>query len=277
MQAILSLEIPYQPLLADVRIGSNAAALHAIQQWTAAVLAVSAGQLESYDANAERCMLCWGGSGVGKSAVALALENTTGAVRLNETSTPRLFEVALQDAHIRAVVIDNIDQLDATQARAAFNLYNHVRATPGVYFWASSRLPPSHMTGLLPDLVSRLSWGLVFELLPLTDADSIAVLQAQARRLGFELSSDAAHYLLVHLERNLTVLVEQLGNLNHHALKLKKPVNSHLVQQWYATVYVPMLALQRTREESLNNTVSLHGTLDTATPVLPCLFDSLSS
>jgi DnaA family protein len=248
MQAILSLEIPYQPQLADVRIGSNAAVLHAVQQWASTVIQLRTMPPESrqlLDAlNISRCMVCWGGSGVGKSALALALENTTGALRLNETSTPRLFELALNDSRICAVVIDNIDQLDTAQARAAFNLYNYVKSTPHLHFWASSRVPPSYMNTVLPDLSSRLAWGLVFELLPLTDSDSVYVLQAQAQRLGFELSNDVAHYLLLRLERNLSVLVDHLSTLNHYALKLKKTVNTHLVQQWYTHIYLPSLALQ---------------------------------
>ncbi len=248
MQAILSLEIPYQPQLADVRIGSNAAVLHAVQHWASTVIWLQTIPYESrqlFDAlDISRCMVCWGGSGVGKSALALALENTTGALRLNETSTPRLFELAVNDSRICAVVIDNIDQLDAVQACAAFNLYNHVKSIPYLHFWASSRVPPSHITTLLPDLSSRLSWGLVFELLPLTDSDSVYVLQAQAQRLGFELSSDVAHYLLLRLERNLSMLVDHLSTLNHYALKLKKIVNVHLVQQWYVHIYLPSLALK---------------------------------
>ncbi len=246
MQAILSLELPYQPQLRDIQIGSNAAAWHAIQQWAAAVQASQQGTTPTN----ERAMLCWGGAGVGKSALALALENTTGALRLNETSAPRQFNAAIHNTLVHAVVIDNIDQLDAAQARAAFDLYNHSRATAHRFFWASSCVPPSHMTGILPDLASRLSWGLVYELLPLSDTDSIAVLQAQAHRLGFDLSVDAAQYLLLRLERNLTLLVEHLSNLNHYALKLKKPVTSHLVQQWYANVYVPAVALQRLRGDN---------------------------
>jgi DnaA-homolog protein len=250
MQAVLSLEIPYQPQLADVRIGSNAAALHAVTQWAKTVVDIKNSPRElwksfTHQLDTHRYMVCWGGSGVGKSALALALENTTGALRLNETSTPRLFEAACHDDNLCAVVIDNIDQLDPAQARAAFNLYNHIRNTPHLHFWASSRLPPSHITTLLPDLSSRLSWGLVFELLPLTDSDSIVVLQSQAHRLGFELSNEVAHYLLLRLERNLTVLVEHLSTLNQYALKLKKTVNIHLVQQWHSHIYLPALQAQR--------------------------------
>jgi hypothetical protein len=56
----------------------------------------------------------------------------------------------------------------------------------------------------------------------------------------------------LRLERNLSVLVEHLSSLNHYALKLKKTVTTHLVQQWYAHVYLPALAVQRALEPDDN-------------------------
>jgi DnaA family protein len=219
--------------LADVRTGSNALAHHAALAWCATA---------TPDADT-RLVLCWGASGVGKTLLARALCNThTAACLLDPSKSVLDFEAAMQ---AEAVVIDDIHALDAEQAKAAFNLYNHIRDTPlGAQqkrWWATSRVPPSHMTGVIPDLASRMAWGLVFELLPLADEDSITVLQAQAQRLGFVLSAETAQYLLLRLERNLGALGQHMGSLNHYALTLKKPVNNHLVQQWYATRYLPSL------------------------------------
>jgi DnaA-homolog protein len=228
MQSILSLDLPFKPLLHDVRTGSNAAALHAAQAWL--------GDL-NVDAP-ERFVLCWGAAGVGKTLLSHALGNSSQAIRLSPSSTAAQIDAA-QAA--KAVVLDDVHALDTAQALAAFNLYNHIRETKHKRWWATSSVPPSHMSGVLPDLASRMAWGLVFELLPLADADSIAVLQSQATRLGFELTPDTAQYLLLRLERNLAVLSQHMAHLNHYALTLKKPVTPHLVQQWYATRYLPSL------------------------------------
>jgi DnaA-homolog protein len=228
MQSILSLDLPFKPVLTDVRSGNNGAALHAAQQWV--------GQLPS-DAP-ERLVLSWGAAGVGKSLLSQALYNSCAAELLSPDAAPSAFEAAMS---FDAVVVDDVHALSADQAIAAFNLYNHIRENPHKRWWATSRVPPSHMTNVLPDLASRMAWGLVFELLPLPDADSIAVLQAQATRLGFELSSETAQYLLLRLERNLGALAQHMGSLNRYALTLKKPVSNHLAQQWYATQYLPSL------------------------------------
>jgi DnaA-homolog protein len=256
MQAILSLDLPFKPLLADVREGSNGAALHAARRWCAGVgadagsgaNALAAGLSAATDSADTRFVLTWGAAGTGKTMLAQALcgemsRAASSTVRFLHPASPLCdFAAAMDAPQLSAVVVDNIHALNPAQAVAAFNLYNHIRdaahgAAPPTRWWATSRVPPSHMTGVLPDLASRMAWGLVFELLPLADADSIAVLQAQAARLGFALADEAAQYLLLRLERNLGVLAQHMDSLNRYALTLKKPVTAHLVQQWYATVY----------------------------------------
>lgn len=249
-QALLPLALPFKPLLHDVRAGLNTAALHAAQRWLTPPerLVCMDGSSQSALDTCERLVLCWGAQGVGKTLLSHALVNSTpaagllpaglSAMYLSPASTLAEFESAA--AH-SAVVLDDVHALNPAQAVAAFNLYNHIRENSHQRWWATSRVPPSHMTSLLPDLASRMAWGLVFELLPLGDDDSVQVLQAQSLRLGFELSLEAAHYLLVRLERNLAVLVQHLASLNRYALTLKKPVTRHLVQQWHGTVYLPAL------------------------------------
>ncbi len=235
-QAILTLDLPFKPLLANVRTGSNALAIHAAHAWCDPATV----ELEA------RLLLCWGATGVGKTLLAQALCNSAATqltVRLLSPASPVADFASAHSAD--AVIVDDVHALDAEQAKAAFNLYNHIRdsshSATRKRWWASSRVPPSHMAGVIPDLSSRMAWGLVFELLPLADEDSIEVLQAQAARLGFELNAETAQYLLLRLERNLGALAQHMGSLNHYALTLKKPVNNYLVQQWYATQYLPSL------------------------------------
>lgn len=190
---------------------------------------------------ADRFVLCWGGAGTGKTLLAQALCLASQAVYLDSRSPVTAFEAAL---NATCIVLDDVHALDAAKAIAAFNAYNQCRTNPLGRWWSTSLVPPSHMTGVLPDLASRMAWGLVLELLPLPDEDGVRVLQAQAARLGFELGADTAQYLLLRLERNMAALAQHLDSLNQYALTLKKPVNKHLVQQWYVTVYLP--GLQKT-------------------------------
>lgn len=227
-QKVLALELPYVPSLNDVAIGHNAAVLNAAALWAAPVTG----------ANTYTSVLTWGAQGTGKTLIAQALTQACDAAYLHPASTSHAFAHAHE---ARCVVVDDIDQFDDERATAAFDIFNRLRNLPEGRWWATSLQPPALMNQLRADLSSRMAWGLVFELLPLNDEDAGLVLQAQAQRLGFDLSHDTAHYLLLRLERNLSVLAQHLARLNHYALTLKKPVNNYLVQQWYTQVYLPNL------------------------------------
>jgi DnaA-homolog protein len=228
-QKILALELPFVPSLSDVTIGDNAAVLNAAGLWIAPPASTP---------NNHASVLTWGAQGSGKTLLAHALTQACGAAYLHPASTSHAFAHA-HDA--LCVVVDDIDRFDDTRATAAFDIFNRLRALPDGRWWATSRVPPALMSQLRADISSRMGWGLVFELHPLNDEDAGLVLQAQARRLGFSLTQDTAQYLLLRLERNLSVLTQHLAHLNHYALTLKKPVNNYLVQQWYTQVYLPNL------------------------------------
>lgn len=224
-QSVLALDIAYKPTLADVHFGANGLIHSSANEWL------------QTPSTPNPLVLVWGGQGVGKTVLCHALVNQTQATYLSPAHTAHSIAAACSAAHI---VIDDIEQLNPEQARAAFDVFNHCREH-GKRWWATSRLPPAHMHALLPDLASRLAWGLVLEMLPLGDDDSVRVLQAQATRLGFELPTEAAHYLLLRLERNHAVLAQHLGSLNHYLLSIKKPLNTHWVQQWYSHIYQPTI------------------------------------
>lgn len=231
-QSVLALNLPYLPTLSDVQIGANGAAIHAAKAWLEAALTHP-----PLEPNA-RCILSWGARGTGKSLIAKALSHAANAAFLHPSSTEHDFS----NAHAAlCVVVDDIHAFDDARATAAFDVFNRLRESPHGYWWATSRVPPQLMVNLRADVSSRMAWGPVFELQPLDDAACAQVLQTQAQQLGFSLIEEAALYLLFRLERNLSDLAQHLASLNHYALSLKKPVSSHLIQQWYAQVYLPQL------------------------------------
>ncbi|NOR41271.1 MAG: DnaA regulatory inactivator Hda, partial [Gammaproteobacteria bacterium] len=70
--------------------------------------------------------------------------------------------------------------------RGLFDVFNRIRAAGGTLFIAGQRRPDQ--AGFeLPDLVSRLGWGVTYILKPLADDEVIAALSCRARGRGLEL------------------------------------------------------------------------------------------
>ena len=65
------------------------------------------------------------------------------------------------------MAVDDVHQLGATAQIGLFNLYNALRAT-GAALIASGNAAPMHLQ-LRADVVTRLAWGLVYEVHGLSD------------------------------------------------------------------------------------------------------------
>ncbi|HKJ77017.1 MAG TPA: DnaA/Hda family protein, partial [Gammaproteobacteria bacterium] len=84
----------------------------------------------------------------------------------------------------------------------------------------------------LPDLVSRLGWGLIFHVRPLSDEQMIDALQLRARQRGLDLPADVARYLLRHYRRDMTSLASLLERLDHASLVAQRRLTIPFVKQW---------------------------------------------
>jgi DnaA family protein len=77
-----------------------------------------------------------------------------------------------------------------------------------------------------------LGWGLVYELIPLADADKPAALAAYARGRGFRLADEVIDYLLAHGRRDMGALVGALAALDRHSLANKRPITVPMLRAW---------------------------------------------
>ncbi len=121
------------------------------------------------------------------------------------------------------VCLDDIDGIcgQPDWEEALFDLYNRIREAGGRLLVAAEGLPQA--LGIrLPDLVSRLRWGLVYQLRPMDDGERLAALQLRARLRGFELPDDTGQYLLRRMPRDLPALFELLDHLDQASLVAKR-------------------------------------------------------
>ena len=101
--------------------------------------------------------------------------------------------------------------------RGLFDLFNRVRQGGGTLLFAAVERPDR--TGiLLPDLVSRLGWGITYALKPLAEADMLAALDCRARARGLELPQETAQYLLKRYPRELSTLFALFDTLDTASL-----------------------------------------------------------
>jgi DnaA family protein len=95
---------------------------------------------------------------------------------------------------------------------------------------ASGREPPSGIPYRLPDLLSRLSWGLTLRLDRLSDDDKIAALELFARARGMILTRSVIHYLLTRENRDLSSLRRLVCRLDHATLAAKRKLTLPFVK-----------------------------------------------
>lgn len=136
------------------------------------------------------------------------------------------------DERWSVIVIDACDGLDPAQQQAAFALFVEA-ATHGTAVVAAGRVPPVDLT-LREDLRTRLGWGHVFGMLPLTESETRSALRREADRRGVFLSDEVMDYLLTRFERDLKHLMALLERLDQFSLANKRAITVPMLKQMLA-------------------------------------------
>lgn len=187
----------------------------------------------------DRVLYLWGGPGAGKTHLLQAVCHDAGGRGDTCAYLPMRRLSGLSTA-----VVDGLEQLDvvcvddvqAVAGRdawetALFHLFNRCRDGRGRLLIGADAAPAR--AGLrLPDLASRLGWGLVFHVRPLNDAQMRDALQLRARQRGMELPDDVARYLLRHYRRDMTSLAALLERLDRASLAAQRRLTVPFVRQW---------------------------------------------
>lgn len=176
----------------------------------------------------ESCVLLWGPPGAGRTHLMRA---AVGVAQRPALYCPDPAAAPAEPPDSGALVaVDDIGRADAAAQGRLFTLFNALRDSGGVLV-ATADAPPARLT-VRDDLRSRLSWGLVYELMPLADADKPQALAAYARERGFRLPDEVIAYLLAHGRRDMASLVATLAALDAYSLAAKRPVTLPLLREW---------------------------------------------
>jgi len=200
-QLPLEISPPAEPSFDNFVPGANAEALGAVR-------ALAAGTA------AEAIVYLWGEPGSGRSHLLRA------AARVR----PALF------------VADDVGGLDPGAQQRLFVAINAARAQGGpggpghIRVLAAGDVAPAQLE-LREDLRTRLAWGLVYQLKPLSDAEKATHLRAEAARRGLQLNEELAAYILTRLPRDLSTLNAVLDLLDRHSLARQRPLTVALARE----------------------------------------------
>jgi len=123
--------------------------------------------------------------------------------------------ICLDDIHL----IAGNDEFE----RAVFDLFNRV-TEQGKCLIISGDQNVSNLAIKLPDLLSRLSWGLTEQVKPIDDNEKIHALQYRAEQRGLSLANEAAKFLLTRFSREMSDLVKALDELDKASIREQRKI-----------------------------------------------------
>jgi DnaA-homolog protein len=199
-------------------VGRNAELLHQLKQLPAR-------------ASGERFIYVWGMPGSGRSHL---LRGTITAMRAAGAEAAYVAcsgaaPFARVTAPLNFLAIDDVEHLDEQGQGKLFNIYNTLRENRGALL-ASGNAPPARLE-LREDVVTRLGWGLVYQVHPLSDEEKTQALRRHAAARGFALSDEVCGYLLQRVRRDMPSLLAMLDALDRYSLETKREVTVPLVRE----------------------------------------------
>lgn len=203
---------------------SNAVLLHGLQNFS--------------ERKGEPYIYIWGNSGVGCThllhacchaaqeqgfSVAYLPLNT-----IKKTSSPEIFRGLEQ---VDMVCIDELESIaqDTFWQESLFHFYNRLQEQMQYLLIAAKHIP-QQLNLSLPDLTSRLTSGVLFQVRELNDSERLLALQQRARLRGLEFSDELGQFLLLRLSRHTKTLFSTLEQLDKASLSLKRKLTIPLVK-----------------------------------------------
>lgn len=223
-QLTLGLSLKDEATFDNFFIGNNAEIITALKKTAAA--------------EGERMVYICGARGQGRSHLLQAVCHQASQQKITSVYLPLGNLIAFTPDVLSGLETLNIICLDDLQAvagqraweEAIFHLYNRVYDAGGRIVITAHALPKS-LALTLPDLESRLSWGVVYQLHALTDEEKLAALIMRAKRRGIFLSEEVARYILTHCPRHMGTLFAALDALDNASLAAQRRLTIPFVKE----------------------------------------------
>lgn len=174
----------------------------------------------------ERCLYLWGAPDSGRSHLLQAACH-----RMAEAGALAMYLPLREVMDHGPELLDGMEEVDllclddldvlaghADWEEALFHLYNRLQQREGRLLVAAMAAP-RNLDLQLPDLTSRLGWGLVFQLHGLDDEGKQKMLKMRAERRGLQLPDEVARYILSRGARGMSELFAALEQLDQASLQ----------------------------------------------------------
>ncbi|GAA3894139.1 DnaA regulatory inactivator Hda [Halomonas cibimaris] len=186
----------------------------------------------------EPYLYLWGAPGTGRSHLLQA------ACHQASDQDARALYLPLEDlGHFPPLMLEDIERLDLVAIddlecvigrkrweEGLFHAFNRLRDA-GKRLVIAASVAPRQLPVLLPDLASRLTWGVTHHVQPLDDDGRLAALKLRAEVRGMALPDDVARYILHRGPRQLSALCRALETLDRASLSAKRKLTIPFVKQ----------------------------------------------
>jgi DnaA family protein len=191
-----------------------------------------------FDETGEALVGLWGGVDSGKTHLLNACAHYARhcGIQFHLFDAAQLLEAEVQsfsDFPEGSVLgLDNLDLLAGNRdwEEQFYHLINRVKAGELRFVFSLSR-NPRDIGFRLPDLKSRLMWGLLIALKTPDDEQLAELISKRAQLLGLEVSRDVSNYLLNHFSRKLSDQMQLLYRLDHAALSKKRKITIPFIRE----------------------------------------------
>lgn len=139
--------------------------------------------------------------------------------------------------HIDVICLDDVNLIAGNELfeRAVFDLFNKV-TEQGKCLIISGDQNVNNLDIQLPDLSSRLTWGLTEKIEALTDDGKISALQFRAQQRGLFLSYDVAKFLLTRFSREMNNLISALDELDKASIREQRKITIPFIKEIYPSI-----------------------------------------
>jgi len=221
-QLALSVQLPDDETFSSYQGNTNQLAVAQLQQFI---------KIAAVKEDKPHGFYLFGLSGVGKShllhaSCAYASELGLSSLCLSFSELKQLsVEVFDGLENIDLVCLDDLHLIagDNDWQQAVFDLFNRL-TEQNKNLLISGNQSANQLGITLPDLVSRLSWGLTEQVKILTDDEKLIALQFRAQQRGLMLTDDVGRFLLSRLSRGMGSLLLALDELDKASIREQRKI-----------------------------------------------------